>query len=300
MTEPITNHQPLPEVSSGQSFTLHSAIAGLDTTDKVSIEIRNSSNKWKTVDMQRIGGYEYKANVPVDMVTPGIINYRIMVKRYNGDTYTFPGGFKGNPYAWDEWRNESWQTIVASEQSPIEIYHATRDGEKIMLYNTDWRNNRVEYIAADDPGRLALKMTMAKPTAGQLMGWQFYFRDKLEGRKSELSSFLKVAIKARSTEAVTAHLSLIDTDANAFGATVDLTQEWKTIEIPVSSLQKDSMLLLPRPYPGFQNLWFTSSSAKTLRMEDVELLSTTSHGKPLACRTTGRSMVRSTKKLTNR
>jgi len=270
--DPIVIHQSIAEVSSGQIFTIHSTIAGIDTTDKVSIEIRNSSNKWKTVNMQHISGYEYKAEVPADMVTPGVINYRIMVRKGNGDTYTFPGGFKGNPYAWDEWRNESWQTFVASAQSPIEIYHATRDRDKIMLYNTDWRNNSVEYIAADDPGRLALKTTMAKPFAGQLMGWQAYLADKLAGRKNELSSFSKIAIKARSADAVTAHLSLIDADANAYGTTIELTKEWKTIEIPVSSLQKDSMLLLPRPYPGFQNLWFPSSSTKTLQMEDVEKL----------------------------
>lgn len=269
---PFVIHQSNAEVSSGQSFTIHSIIAGIDTSAKVSIEIRHSSNKWKTVPMQHVSGYEYKAEVPADMVTPGAINYRIMVRKSNGDTYTFPGGFKGNPYAWDEWRNESYQTFVASAQSPIEIYHATRDRDKITLYNTDWRANRVEYIAADDPGRLALKTAMTAPSAGQLMGWQFYFRDKLVGRRSELSSFSKIAIKARSTEAISARLSLIDADANAYGTTVNLSTEWKTIEIPVSSLQKDSMLLLPRPYPGFLPLWFTSSSKKTLQMEEVEKL----------------------------
>ncbi|WP_228845951.1 hypothetical protein, partial [Mycobacteroides abscessus] len=141
----------------------------------------------------------------------------------NGDTYTFPGGFKGNPYAWDEWRNESWSTFVASEQSPIEVFHSTRDWNQMVLYNTDWRNNRVEYIAADDPGRLALKTTMTKPSAGQMMGWQFYFGDRLTGRKSELSSFTKIAIKARSVEEVNARISLIDSDGNAYGTSIPLT-----------------------------------------------------------------------------
>ena len=272
LTEPILSHKPLQEVTAGRRFNIHSSIGAIDSLASVFVELRNSSNKWKTVPMQRISAVDYKAEVPADIVTPGVINYRIIVRRENGDTYTFPGGYKGNPYAWDEWRNESYQTVVASEKSPIEIFHATRDRNQIDLYNTDWRNNSVEYIAADDPGRLALKTTMSKPSAGQLMGWQFYFGDKLVGRKGELSSFNKIAIKARSTEAVKARLSLIDTDANPYGATVDLANEWKTIELPISGLQKDSMLLLPRPYPGFQNLWFTSSSTKALNIEDVEKL----------------------------
>ena len=71
---------------------------------------------------------------------------------------------------------------------------------------------------------------------------------------------------------VSGRISLVDTDANAYGTSVALTKEWKTIEIPLSNLQKDSMLLLPRPYPGFQKLWFTSSSNKRLNVEDVEKL----------------------------
>ncbi len=42
------------------------------------------------------------------MVLSGIINYRIMIQKEKGDTFTFPGAIKGDPYAWDEYRNESW------------------------------------------------------------------------------------------------------------------------------------------------------------------------------------------------
>ena len=111
--EPFIVHQPLTDVTPGASFSIHSTIAGIDSTDKVSVEMRNSSNKWKTVQMQRLTGYSYGAEVPSDMVTPGVINYRIMVRK-GTQTYTFPGGIKGNPYAWDEYRNESWQTLVAA------------------------------------------------------------------------------------------------------------------------------------------------------------------------------------------
>ncbi len=269
--EPYVVHQPLKEVSSNQSFTIPVQIAVIDTSARVTMEMRNSSNIWRTVTMKHLSGYNYIAEVPKELITPGIINYRIMVRTQN-ETYTFPGGFKGNPYAWDEWRNESWQTFVSSEQSPIEVFHSTRDRDEVILYNTDWRNNRVEYIAADDPGRLALKTTMTKPAAGQIMGWQFYIGDKLTGRSKELASFNKIALKARSVEGTNVNIAMIDTEANVFGASVALTKEWKTIEIPLSALQKDSMLLLPRPYPGFQKLWYTSSSNKILNVEDIEKL----------------------------
>ncbi len=76
--------------------TISATIAGADSADKISIELRNSSNKWKTVSMIAVKPYHYSAEVPVDMVSPGILNYRIMIQK-QAETFTFPGGHKGNP-----------------------------------------------------------------------------------------------------------------------------------------------------------------------------------------------------------
>ncbi len=60
-----------------------------------------------TAIARKKNGYDYEVEVPADMVLSGVINYRIMIQKKNGDTYTFPGAIKGDPYAWDEYRNES-------------------------------------------------------------------------------------------------------------------------------------------------------------------------------------------------
>ncbi|HEX8315853.1 MAG TPA: cellulase family glycosylhydrolase, partial [Flavisolibacter sp.] len=266
--EPIVVHQSLAEVSSGKPFSIAAKIIGGDSVNTILIEIRNSSNKWKTVPVQHISGYEYKVDVPADMVTPGLINYRILIGRVNGEHYTFPGGFKGNPYAWDEYRAESWQTFVAAPDSPLEIFNPTTDRSRIMLYNPDWRTNTVEYITADKPNQLVLKATMSKPNGTQFMGWQYYFSDKIAGRKDELSSFTKLVMRARASTNTQAKLLLITTKADAFAETVSLTSEWRDIEIPLIRLQKAGFLLLPRPYPGFLPLRFTSKSTGSLLLQE--------------------------------
>ena len=275
ITEPIIIHQSLNEVSPDKPFSIFTTIAAIDTADKVSIEIRNSSNKWKTVPMQHTSSYEYKAEVPADVITPGLINYRMIVRRANGDTYTFPGGFKGNPYAWDEWRNETWQTFVATPGSPLEIFNPTSDRSRIMLYNPDWRNNTIEYITTGKPSQLVLKASMNKPDGKQFMGWQYYFSDKVAGRKEELSSFTKLVVRARAPQNTKATISLITTGADAYATTLSLSPEWKEIEIPFASLQRSSFLLLPRPYPGFLPLRFTSPGSKQLNIADAERLEIT-------------------------
>jgi hypothetical protein len=104
------------------------------------------------------------------------------------------------------------------------------------------------------------------------MGWEFFFGDKISGRKIELISFTKLVIRARSEHEMKAKLSLITTDADAYTVTVSLTKEWKEIEIPLSSLQKDSFLLLPRPYPGFLPLRFKKDEIKPFNIMDTERL----------------------------
>ena len=65
-------------------------------------------------------------------------------------------------------------------------------------------------------------------------------------------------------------LGLITTEANAYSTLVALTKDWKDIEVPLSSLQKDAYFLLPRPYPGFLPLKFTSPGNQPLNITDAE------------------------------
>ncbi|HVF96415.1 MAG TPA: cellulase family glycosylhydrolase, partial [Flavisolibacter sp.] len=222
VTEPAIVHQPFTQVSSAKTFIVSAKIIGIDTSERISLELRNSSNKWKTVQLQHTSGYDYKADVPADMVTPGMINYRIMVRKAAGETFTFPGGFKGDPFAWDEWRAESWQTVVAAPDTPLELFNPTMDRSTIILYNPDWRANTVEYITAGNADWLVLKAVMNKPAQGQSMGWQYFFSDKIAGRRPELSSFTKLVVRARSAQEAKAKISLITTGADAYATSVSL------------------------------------------------------------------------------
>ena len=273
--EPFVVHAPLQEVSAGKTFSVKANITGIDADTKVSVELRNSSNtRWLTVQMRQLSAYEYDAEVPDTFATPGIINYRIMVQKGN-DRFTFPGGFKGNPYAWDEYRNESWQTFVASAGSPIELFNATNDRNKIMVHTPGWRTNTIEYVTTERPRQLAVKATMTKPATGQLMGWQYYFGDKLQGRRSELAGYTTVMIRARSEQNMTLVLSIITVDGNAYSLDVPLTNQWKEMEAPLKILQEDSYFLLPRPYPGFLPLKFQSRVSRPFDItlaEKIEII----------------------------
>ena len=270
-TAPIVVHTPFLEVTANKSYTITATVAGIDSMSKIFIETRNSINIWRRLEMKKITAYNWEAVMPEEIVAPGIINYRIMLHEHKGDTFTFPGAFKGNPYAWDEYRNQSYTSYVSGLSTPLELFNPLIDRDKLVIYNTDWRNNTIGYVTGKEPGELVQKMTLSKSDS-LMLGWQYYFADKIAGRTSELASFTKLVIRARASEQLNARIALISKDGNAYADTIRVQKEWKDYVVSLSGLDNAAYLLLPRPYPGFLPLWFQSTSKQLFNIQDIEKL----------------------------
>jgi hypothetical protein len=68
-------------------------------------------------------------------------------------------------------------------------------------------------------------------------------------------------------------LILVTKDAVAFTSAIELGNQTKEILLPLSAFTPGRYLLLPRPYPGFHPLWFSSKgNTSSLRVEDIDLL----------------------------
>jgi len=277
LQELFLSHISYTEVSPGKPFVITAKIAGADTLDKISLELRTTP-RWRNIPMQKKYAGEYFAEVPADAAMPGVLNYRIIIQKANNDYYVFPGNYKGNPFAWDNTNNDTWQTIVASDKSALEIFNINNDRSNLIQYNPDWRNNTFRFVPSDKSSQLAVKITAKNLTDKQMMGFQFYFGDKLKGRQSELSSFTKLVVRVRAENPVKAKLSLITNDALCFSGNINATSEWMDIKIPLNSLQPDSFLLLPRPFPGFLPLWFKSSATGNLNIADAEKMQIICYG----------------------
>ncbi len=270
--ETIVVHSPYSEVTGGKAFTISTKIVGVDSLDKITVEMRSSANRWTTLTMQPKTAYDYTAEVPADMVTAGVLNYRIIIQKANNNYVVFPGNHKGNPYAWDAIVHEAYETYVAAGNSYLYIFDATTDRNSINLYNPDWRNNKVEYITAFNSKQLVLKATIGKPLANNIMGWQFNFSDKLKGRIEELSKSDRIVIRARTDHSspVKLRVAFVTSDAKSFAATCTLSNQYNEIEILLTDFKPDSTLLLPRPYPGFLPLWFKANSTGKLEIAETE------------------------------
>jgi len=122
---------------------------------------------------------------------------------------------------------------------------------------------------------MILKLSANELTDDHTLGFQYYFADKVKGEKLEPFKKLVIRGRAMGTQPVNTKIGLITRDAYTFSATAQLTDQFRNIEIQLSSLQSDSMLLLPRPYPGFQPLWFKAAGISSFRISEAEKIQVT-------------------------
>jgi len=278
-SEMFLRHDPFNEVSAGKAFTITAKVVGIDT-GRVTLQISRLGGGGpgggiKNILMVRQASSDYTAEVPDDLVMPGQLSYRILLQKGN-EYAVFPGNYQGNPFAWDNYYNETWTTFVAAENGKLGIYNPTTD-RSARVYPGFRRGFQTSYITGSDPGQLILRLNTTELSGDHTIGFLQYFGDKLEGRITEVGSFDKLMIRARTAETtpVKAKITLINKDAFSFSASVTLNNTFQDIEVPLNNLVPDSMLLLPRPYPGFLPLWFKGSGTSSFKLSDIEKIQVT-------------------------
>jgi hypothetical protein len=282
--ELFLQHEPFTEVTPGKSFIISARVAGIDT-GRVSIQVSRlggggggggGGGQPRIIAMTRKTASDFEAEIPADLLTPGILTYRIILQQGN-DYAVFPGNIKSNPFAWDSYNNETYKTFVAAENGRMEIFNATTD-RTARIYPGFRRGFQSGYITGEMPGQLILRISTTELSGDHVIGFQHFFADKLKGRITEVNSLEKLVIRARAagTQPVKAKVTLTNANVESASCYVTLTGSFSDIVVPLNELKADSALLLPRPYPGFQSLWFKGSgSAATFRVQDAEKIEIT-------------------------
>ena len=105
-----------------------------------------------------------------------------------------------------------------------------------------------------------IKATIKDPSDQKGMGAQVYFGDHIY--QAKINPGARLVLRARSNApGVKLKLGLITTSGQTYVAETEPGSDFRDIEIPLTQFRQDSLLLLPRPYPGFQPLWFSSTGA---------------------------------------
>jgi len=279
--EPYIAHIPATEVSVGKPITVNIKAINIDSADRITLMVKWPYSGSNQIIMTRVTPNDYMAVIPPDGSADGRINYRVIVQHGKGDYSVFPGGHQGNPSRWDDLNEDYWQTFVAAPYGNISLFNATTDQDKINTYVPETaKRAKIQWVGGSVTGQLALRMSTPALQQNQVLGMQLYVGSKLNNRVSDLSGVTKLVIKARSVGLPISEMriALINQDAAAYGTKVEVSADFRTIKIPLNSLQPDSLLLLPRPYPSFMPLWFKSGSSTGFKLPESDKLEITFNG----------------------
>ncbi|WP_207513747.1 cellulase family glycosylhydrolase [Longitalea luteola] len=271
-TTPLLTYQPVTDAVAGRPLYLHLQAVGLDSADQISFQLPGFGRGGaRPLRFQRTQGHTYTLELPAGLLIPGVINYRIVIQK-GKDYYVYPGNVKGDPLAWDYYNTATYELTVHPEENAISLFHAATDKQPVT-YAASRKGNESRLLPAERPRSFVFRMA-SELTANQVFGFQSYVKDKLATRRLEPGAMQTIVLRARTTNAqpLTAKLILITKDAVPFSATISLPTSLQDVEIPLSRLQQDSMLLLPRPYPGFMPLWFSPAGRHSFSIAEVEKL----------------------------
>lgn len=232
------------------------------------------------MEIERLGAYRqliplkhlqrgmYAAAIPIGWKKPGHLNYRVWIKR--DDHYqVFPGNHRANPKQWDYFPQDWWAFNLQQGADSYTLFHAATD--QFLTYPSYTKNMQCDYIFSPEGGGLVLHIDAKKNKEGEGFGLQAPIQQKSSWK---VSDFKDLVIKARSSvaEGLPIEIGLIDASGQNFSKEINLTSNWKLIRIPIASLKPGKSLLLPRPYPGFLPLWFSTDQVTSIDLKKLDKL----------------------------
>jgi hypothetical protein len=271
-------HIPPVEISANQSFSVKAKIINVNPDAKVTLVVNRLFGRPEFIPMEKTTPYDFSAEIPAAQIVSGILTYRILIQQ--GNKYiSFPGSHEGDPAAWDYTNTDSWQTFIAAPRGNLSLFNAAADKENAnVFFMGSGRNGGAQYVSGEQTGQLAFKASTQSIRKNQEMGFQLYIGDKIKDRLPEVATYSKVIVRARMQNGQTGKLriALVSSTASSYAAYIDLGDQYKDVEIPLSAFKPDSSLSLPRPYPGFQALWFKAGSFSDLSVSKLDKLEVTS------------------------
>ncbi len=264
-------HEPPVFATAGQPLPLQATIHGW-VPDRVQVEIsRKGWGRGRMLEM-KANGFVYKAELPAEWVQDGEIRYRFILQK-NGQFQSYPGNSTENPHAWDAFDSDYYPLPVRRADASIDIFHPSQH-DRIFL-TPNWRRGfQSAFVSGTHSGDLFYQLRINDLGDEEVMGMQQYIGN-IVNNIGEIFNQGELRLRVRVTGADKSdlRLALVNKWGTAFAATVQAGPDWQELVVPIAELQKAEALLLPRPYPGFQPLYFNSSeTAPVFRWKDMEQL----------------------------
>lgn len=249
------------------------------TPELVTLFVRRAeTGHWTPISMKRVRGYLYEASLPEWLRSPGWIDYVITV-RQGRQIRTFPSGTPRSPSAWDYDGKKVWQTALIPARTALSLLNPVHDVGKVSFTRpTDgFRSGLFKLTVDGRTGRSAFHLDFPEKYAGFLGDYTISvpILEKIKARP-DLSGARALSVRVRGVNAADqSYLTLVEQDGSSWSIPVPLTENWRTVTLPVDSFKSARGVMLPEGYPGTWNYWTAKSAAKPgdrLQCQEVQWL----------------------------
>jgi hypothetical protein len=261
LTHTIIRNFTADEVTENKPFTIEFDVISPDSVTGVTITM-SSGGRWKSFPVVKTGTDTYQCSVPADMVIRGFLSYSVIITNEH-DTITFPSGLKGNPWGWENRNNSQYQIRIVPGKSELILWEADSNWDNSYKV---WDRNIRLLPCSDGSSALSIKtQTLPLPdpdnTTGPSYAFRFYFGSKIKGRVGELPQKEFLVIKAINHLNTPQPLEagIIDKNGVVLSATCMVNTGEPVYKIPLNTLSKAELYILPRPFPDFLPLKVPSS-----------------------------------------
>ena len=266
-------HEPLKSIEKKTDLTIEANIISPTKIKKVEVVLPSGYQKTDNYVMEKSGNYHYKVLIPKEKLYGNSFNYHIVVYTENGTTI-FPDNVAGNPIDWDFIPEKRYTTKIVKSAPIIVLFDAAGESENNFLWPNQ-RGYRFETIAHKISSENTLNVTV-NDLKGEIPDFTFKMLvgKNIKNDIHHLNSLDSLMIEASSgtTKNQKVQIALQLNNGTVFGKVIEVTPQKEIHFIPLSELKVVPMVLLPRPYPGFQSYWFTSSSTEKFEKSAIEAL----------------------------
>lgn len=157
--------------------------------------------------------------------------------------------------------------VAANGTMPL--FDGTDAASNVVVYAPSWETD--PYAFVNEAGRHAHLSLKHKPSGtGQLGGVQVNLSDVVHKGSLSSADWKTLSVRISGDRESRAKVILVDAQGNAVSGLINIGRKAAEVPVAVQGMKPDEFMLLPRPYPGFQALYFKGSGKEAFKLQELE------------------------------
>ncbi len=232
----------------------------------VSVELPDLGSEFQIDAINKGNNLSLRSDGHSFLINPGVYILRAKGKPMPGknvslnhirlDEYAAP-----LPTGFDDKKTAPAAPVIHRSSNDLFTVQKSRNG--LMMLNPEWNKYMVSYPAGDS----IMEISITDSIVGRIFAWQLYAGD-LPANTDGLDT---LQIHISSTIPVSFRIGLVDMYGTSYHQQL-VSDSSGLISVPLSTLKAGASLLLPRPYPRFQPLWFDNKPGGELQLSAIDKL----------------------------